>query len=224
MRYAKWTLAAVILLLATSVVWAQCGVVPCPGPCPVVVQPCPAPCPVQPCSQVCACPCAEAVPAALGAGPAALLPCDECAFDAAYARSMYAQNSVIIAVTQYGTQRASNGNLRDISSEINGYLSSANSKLQAWYGVVACAAASPDCAKADAIIAELSAQPASCFDAVYARTLSELVRQSYAADSIGGTRAMTPAMRQQAQFLSGKESDWSFRLDRWVSDNGSTMR
>jgi hypothetical protein len=222
MKYAKLTLATVILLLAASVAWAQCGVVACPAPCPVVVQPCPAPCPVvvQPCPQACACPCPEAVPAAMGAGPASVLPCEGCGFDAAYAGSMYAQNSVIIAVTAYGTQRASNDNLRDISSEINGYLTSANSKLQAWYGVVACSAVAPDCAKADAIIAQLSATPASCFDAVYARTLSELLRQSNAADSIGGTRAMTPAMRQQAQFLSGKEADWTFRLDRWVTDHG----
>jgi hypothetical protein len=160
----------------------------------------------------------------MGAGPAAALPCDECAFDAAYAGSMYAQNSVIIAVTQYGMQRAGNGNLRDISYDINSYLTSANSKLQAWYGVVACGAASPDCGKAQAIIAELSNQPASCFDAVYARTLSELLRQSNAADSIGGTRAVTPKMRQQAQFMSRNEADWAFRLDRWVSDHGSTTR
>ena len=158
----------------------------------------------------------------MGAGPASLLPCESCGFDAAYAGSMYSQNSVIIAVTQYGMQRTSDGNLRDISSEINGYLTSANSKLQAWYGVVACSAAAPDCARADAIIAQLAATPASCFNAVYARTLSELLRQSYNADSIGATRAVTPPMRQQAQFLSRKGADWTFRLDRWVSDHGAT--
>jgi len=160
------------------------------------------------------------VPAAIGAGPAALLPCDTCAFDPAYASNMFAQNSVIIAVTQYGMTRVSNGNLRDISGEISGYLTSANNKLQNWYGVMACSVASPDCGRAQAIIAQLAATPANCFDAVYARTLSELLRQSNAANSIGGQRALTPPMRQQAQFLAGRESDWAFRLDRWVSDHG----
>jgi len=133
---------------------------------------------------------------------------------------MYAQNSVIIAVTEFGMQRANNHNLRDISGEINGYLTSANAKLQAWYGAVACASASPDCARAQAIIAELCATPASCFDAVYARTLSQLLTQSNAADTLGGDRTVTRPMREQAQFLSAKEADWAFRLDRWVSEHG----
>jgi len=162
-----------------------------------------------------------AVPSALGAGPAANLQClNACNFDATYASSMYAQNSVIIAVTQLGMQRAQNDNLRDISSEINGYLTSANNKLQGWYGAVACGAAAPDCGRAQAIIAELSAQPPSCFDTVYARTLSQLVKQAQAADTIGAQQAITPQMKQQAQFLSGKESNWAFRLDRWIGDHG----
>lgn len=226
MRYAKWTLAAVLLVVAASAVYAECGacnvVVPapapvavCPAPCPVA---CPQPCP-QPCPQVCPCP-ATAVPAALGAGPASLLPCDTCAFDPAYASAMFAQNSVILAVTQYGMTRANDGNLRDISGEINGYLTSANNKLQNWYGSMACAVASPDCAKAQAIIDQLAATPANCFNAVYATTLAALLRQSNTADSIGGTRALAPPMRQQAQFLSRKSADWAFRLDRWVAENG----
>lgn len=232
MKYGTWTLAIFVLLLAAPAAWAQCGVgacgipvvqpvqvqCPCPAPCQ-----CPAPCPAPACGpQVCACPCPAAVPAALGAGPAAVLPCAGCGFDATYASQMYAQNSVIIQVTQYGAQRTTDGNLRDISNEINGYLTSANNKLQGWYGAVACSAASPDCARAQAIIAQLQATPASCFNAVYAKTLSQLLQQSYAADTIGGERAMTPQMKQQAQFLSGKESDWSMRLDRWVSDHGAT--
>lgn len=222
MKYAKWTLAIFILALAAPAVWAQCGMGACGIPVaqPVVQCPCPTPCaaPVCPCS----CPCPAAVPAALGAGPAAFLPCAGCGFDAAYAGSMYAQNSVIIQVTAYGAQRATDENLRDISREINGYMTSANNKLQGWYGVVACSTASPDCARAQAIIAQLQTVPASCFNAVYAKTLSQLVQQSYAADSIGGERAMTPKMKQQAQFLSGKESDWSMRLDRWVNEHGAT--
>jgi len=163
------------------------------------------------------------VPASLGAGPAANLQClGPCDFDRNYAASMYAQNSVIIAVTQYGAQRASNDNLRDISSEINGYLTSANAKLQSWYGAVACGAASPDCARAQAIISQLAAVPANCFDAVYAKTLSQLVHQSYAADVTGGQQAVTAPMRQQAQFLSRKEADWGMRLDRWVAEHPAT--
>lgn len=161
----------------------------------------------------------------MGAGPAVGLDCLTCNdFDAAYARQMYAQNSVIIAVTAFGAQRATDDNLRDISSEINGYLTSANGKLQAWYGAVACSAASPDCARAQAIIAQLASTPSNCFNAVYASTLSQLIRQSGAADAIAASRAVTPPMRQQAQFLSGKDSEWTMRLDRWVSDHGATTR
>ena len=161
MRYVHWTLLSVILILAASVVWAQCPIA-CPQPCPVAMQPCPQACPQ-------ACPCPASVPAAMGAGPAAGLQCINCPdFDAAYATEMYAQNSVIIAVTELGMQRANDSNLRDISGEINGYMVSANGKLQGWYGVIACGPVSPNCAEAQAIIAELSAQPASCFDAVYA--------------------------------------------------------
>lgn len=210
MRYAQWNLLTVALVLVASVAWAQC-------PCPVQV-PCPPPCPVV---QPCTCPCPAAVPASLGAGPAANLPCGGCDFDRTYAAGMYAQNSVIIAVTQYGGQRASNENLRDISYEINSYLTSANAKLQAWYGAVACGAASPNCAEAEAIISQLATVPANCFDAVYAQTLSQLVHQSYAADVIGGQQAVTAPMRQQAQFLSGKEADWGMRLDRWVAQHGA---
>jgi hypothetical protein len=230
-RYAVWTLAILTLLVTASAVWAQCPScyarpvqVQCPGACPAR---CPAPCPVpkppcpQPCPQACACPCPTAVPASMGAGPADGLGCMTCPdFDAAYASRMYAQNSVIIAVTQYGGQRTTNDNLRDISGEVNQYLTSANGKLQAWYGAATCGQANPDCGRAQAIIADLANQPDNCFDAVYARTLSQLLGQSNAADTIGGQQAASPQMRQQAQFLSAKESDWTFRLDRWVGDHG----
>ena len=225
MKYAKWTLAIFALVLVASAAWAECGTGVCGIPVaqPVQIQcPCPSPCQAPACPTACACPCPAAVPASLGAGPAAMLPCAGCGFDAAYASSMFAQNSVIIQVTAYGAGRATDENLRDISREINGYLTSANNKLQGWYGVVACSTASPDCARAQAIIAQLQATPASCFNAVYAKTLSQLVQQSYAADSIGGQQAMTASMKQQAQFLSGRESDWSMRLDRWVNDHGAT--
>ena len=159
----------------------------------------------------------------MGAGPAVGLDSLDCPdFDPAYACKMYAQNSVIIAVTAYGAKRATDGNLRAISREINAYLTSANGKLQAWYGAVACGTASPDCAEAEAIISQLATVPANCFDAVYAKTLSQLVHQSYAADVIGGQQAITAPMRQQAQFLSGKEANWGMRLDRWVAQHPAT--
>lgn len=208
MRYAKWALIIAILIFSISAAsLAQCPM-QCPTPCSCQ----------QPC-QTCCCPCPAAVPASLGAGPAADLQCLQCPnFDPAFARKMYAQNSVIIAVTEFGMQRANDGNLRDISREINGYLNSANAKLQSWYGSMSCAQASPDCCRAQAIISELSSQ-CNCFDGVYARTLSELLKQSKAANCLGGERAVTPQMRQQAQFLNGKENDWAFRLDRWVSEH-----
>lgn len=227
MRYARWTLVMAVLLLATSAVWAGCNSCvprtvqvqqPCPVPCPQpVAQPCPQPCP-PPCPVVCPCP--TAVPASVGAGPAALISTLDCPeFDASYASSVFAQNSIIIAVTQYGAQRAQNGNLRDISREIHGYMTSANNKLQGWYGVIACATASPDCARAEAILAQLAAVPDDCFDAVYARTLSELIGQNHAANQLASTRTATVQMRQQAQFLTAKEDDWQMRLDRWVNDH-----
>lgn len=132
---------------------------------------------------------------------------------------MFAQNSVIIAVTEYGMQRTTDGNLRDISGEIHGYLVSANNKLQSWHGGMTCAVASPDCERAQAIIAQLAATPDNCFNAVYAKTLSELLKQSNAANEIGSQRSLTPPMRQQADFLSAKEADWAFRLDRWVNEH-----
>lgn len=228
MRYAQWTLLSVILVLAASVAWAQCPVVvtqpvqvQCVEPCPIALQPCPQACP-EPCPAPCpqACPCPASVPAAIGAGPAAVLQGIECPnFDPAYASSMIAQNSVIIAVTDVGMQRAGDTNLRDISGEINGYLTSANQKLMSWGGAAGCGPAPMDCARVQAILAELVSTPATCFDAVYARTLSQLLTQSQAANTIGGERAVTTPMRDQAQFLASKEADWSFRLDRWVGEH-----
>jgi hypothetical protein len=187
---------------------------PCPPPCPTVCpEPCPPPCPP--------CPCPVSVPAAVGAGPASYLGGLECpCFDPAYAQRMYEQNSVIIAVTDFGAHRAPDKNLRRISREINDYLTSANAKLVCWFTAMCCGGLAADCPRAQAIIADLSAQDCACLDAVYARTLSELLRQSNCADELGGARAVTPQIRQQANFLAGKEANWAFRLDRWVTDHG----
>ena len=132
---------------------------------------------------------------------------------------MYAQNSVILTVTEYGMQRANDRNLRNISGEIYDYVGSANTKLNTWYGQMACVEATPDCARAQMIINELAATPDSCFDAVYAKTLSELLRQSNTANTMGATQTVTPQMREQAQFLAEKEENWAFRLDRWVEEH-----
>ena len=133
---------------------------------------------------------------------------------------MFAQYSTIIAVTQYGEGRAVDHNLRDISREINGYVTSASSKLQGWYGTISCGGQlQPCCDNAQAIIAELAAQPIACFDAVYAKTLSQLLQQANSGDTLGATQAMNVDMRDQAGFMNGKESDWTFRLDRWVTDH-----
>jgi hypothetical protein len=158
----------------------------------------------------------------MGAGPAVGLECLECPdFDPAYACKMYAQNSVIIAVTEYGAKRATDGNLRAISREINAYLTSANGKLQTWRGAMTCDQCTGDCDRAQAIIAQLS-ENCTCFDGIYAKTLSELLHQSDCADTLGGTKAVTPQLRQQAQFLTGKDADWTMRLDRWVGDHSES--
>ena len=212
MKYSAFMMM-IPLLLAGTVVWAA-GPGGCPVTAPAQVK-CPTPCPtMQP-----ACPCPAAVPAAAGAGPARVLAGLECPqFDPAYAQKMYEQNSVIIAVTQFGAQRATDSNLRDISREINGYMTSANSKLAGWFGCRAPMAG--DCPRVQAIIAELSTQCGECFDVAYATTLSTLLKQSNCAEELGGMKAVTQPMRQQAEFLAGKTADWTFRLDRWVSDNG----
>ncbi|MCE5323520.1 hypothetical protein LLG46_09440 [bacterium] len=223
MKYAKLTLISVMLIFAASVVWAQCPtcVQPQAVQCPTCVQPqvkciqcCPSP---QPCPKVCGCPCPSAVPAAMGAGPAADLQCLECPnFDPAYAQKMFGQYTTIAAVTAYGAQHANNSNLRAISREINGYMNSAASKLQGYYYGLTCSRLSVDCGAGQDIIAQF---PCECFDGVYATTLSQLLSQARAADTLGSTRAVTPGMRQQAQFLTSKEGNWIFRLNRWVGDN-----
>jgi len=226
MRYAKWMFITSLLVLAASSVWAQCYVPTdttpaCPQPvqvqCP---QACPQPCPtVEPCPAAC-CPCPASVPAAMGAGPAANLQGLTCPdFDPNYARSMYQQNATIISVAQYGQKRASDKNLRNISGEIAGYLTSANSKMQGWYGTATCGVLGVDCGTAQAIINQLAAVPDNCFDAVYAKTLSQLISQSNSAETIAATDATSKQMRDQARFLADKESDWVFRLDRWVGDH-----
>jgi hypothetical protein len=220
MRYTA-SITMLLLMVAATALWASCPggcgmatrpVVQCPVACP---QPCPKPCPA-PCAP--ACPCPAAVPAAIGAGPAAGLEGLQCPqFDPAYAQRMYEQNSVIIAVTDYGARTAKDGNLRAISREINGYATSANAKLACWFGQ--CAAMGTDCPRAQAIIDELS-QNCACFDGVYAATLSTLLKQSNAANDLARCQGVCGQLRQQAAFLARREADWSFRLDRWVSEHG----
>ena len=153
----------------------------------------------------------------MGAGPAADLQCLECPnFDPAYAGKMFGQYSTIAAVTKYGAEHATDGNLRAISREINGYMNGAATKLQGYYGGLTCGQLSVDCGIAQAIISEF---PCDCFDGVYATTLSQLLGQARAADTLGATRAVTPGMRQQAQFLTAKEGNWIYRLDRWVGEH-----
>lgn len=222
MKYTTAVLTLLMLLLAGSIVWAQCPA-PCPVATPVQVE-CPAPCPAQCPAPQQACPapcpaCPASVPAAVGAGPAGDLEGLACPqFDPAYAQKMYEQNSVIIAVTQYGQQRATDKNLRSISGEINRYMTSANEKLAGWYGN--CAALGTDCPRAQAIINELSQQCGDCFDVAYAKTLSTLLKQSQCAEGLGEAKASAGSMQQQAAFLAEKNADWSFRLDRWVTDHG----
>lgn len=234
MRYTASMLMLLLLVVGTAS-WAACpggcpitrpAQIQCPVACPAPVA-CPKPCPTA-CPKPCpapVCPSCPGVPAAIGAGPALGLEGLQCpAFDPAYAQSMFEQNSVIIAVTEYGARTAQDRNLRAISREINGYLKSANNKLAGMYGTVGCGPLTTDCPRAEAIIAELSSQDCKCFDVVYARTLSELLKQNAAADSLGRVNAVTPGMKQQAAFLSGKEANWTFRLDRWVADKGYTAQ
>ena len=54
------------------------------------------------------------------------------------------------------------------------------------------------------------------FDPAYAQKM----KQSNCAEEIGKMKAVNQPMKQQAEFLTRKTADWTFRLDRWVSDNG----
>ena len=137
-------------------------------------------------------------------------------FDPAYAQRVYEQNATIVAVTEFGRGRTTNDNLRDISGEIHDRLVGANAKITAAYASCGCLTA--DLTRAQEIIAQLCNE--QCFDAAYAKTLSALVKQSQAADGLAGTRAVNTTLQQQARFMTDRESDWAFRLDRWVSDHG----
>lgn len=240
MKYASVFAMLFIMVFAGSALWA-CGCSApqaaasyvCPpmaaGPCavpPVAQCPCAAPvvaaAPCEtppPCLQACpnAC-CSASVPGAIGAGPAPGLAALQCPdFDPAYASRIIQQNNVIIAVAEVGTQRATDRNLRNISGDVRQRLMGANDKIATKYGL--CAPLPTDDARAQAIIAGLCGE-GDCFDMAYAKTLSELVHQSGSADELAGTRAVTPTLHKQAQFMTGQESDWGFRLDRWVTDHG----
>ena len=215
MKYSV-SIMTILFFLAGTAVWAGCPGA-CPAPCPT---PCPKPCP-EPCPTPCPpkCPCPVAVPAGVGSGPAGVLAGLECPqFDPAYAQKMYEQNSVIIAVTEFGGQRATDKNLRNVSGEINRYMTSANGKLAGWFG--SCAPMGADCPRAQAIIAQLSNECGECFDVAYAKTLSTLLKQSNCAEELGNVKSVTEPMKQQAGFLAKKDANWTFRLDRWVTDHG----
>ncbi len=205
MKYAASTLMVMIMMLIGSAVWAACPET-CPGTCPEPVQ----------CPKTC---CEASIPAAIGMGPQGDLMGIGCPdFDPAYIKRVFQQNATIIAVTEYGMQQAANRNLQNISYEINGRLVSANQKLISAYAGCGCLTA--DKSQADAIIAELCGITGNCFDVTYAKTLSALLRQSKDADDLAITKAGDLRLQQQAQFMSGKENDWVFRLDRWVTDHG----
>lgn len=189
-----------IMVLVGSAVWAAC-----PGTCPQPVQ----------CPKIC---CEASIPAAIGMGPQGDLMGIGCPdFDPAYIQRVFQQNATIIAVTEFGMQRATNGNLRDISREINGQLVSANQKMMPAYAGCGCLTA--DQTQAQAIISQLCGSSGECFDVTYAKTLSALLQQSKAADDLAITKAGDLRLQQQAQFMSAKENGWVFRLDRWVTDH-----
>ena len=141
-------------------------------------------------------------------------------FDPAYARGVYDQYATIIAVTEFGMQRVTDKNLRGISGEIRGRLIGANQKLAVAFS--GCGALTADATKAQAIISELCKESANCFDVTYAKTLSALVKQAQGADELAATKSMNSTIKDQAQFMTGVESDWAMRLDRWVTDHDYT--
>lgn len=217
MKYATLAAMLIILVLAATGAWAQCTTecTQCPQPCPTQCpQPCPQPCPTQ-----CPAQCPASVPASIGAGPQADLEGVQCPdFDPAYMSKVYDQNATIIAVTNYGMQRAGDKNLRNISAEINERLVSANNKLETLYA--GCGCLTSDMTKANTIIADLNKECGTCFDVTYAKTLSALVKQLQAADGLVCARSANSQLVQYSRTMSAKEADWAMRLDRWVMDHG----
>lgn len=184
----------------------------CPscGPAPTAQQPA---CEANPCN---AC-CQVAIPGAVGAGPAPALAGLQCPdFDPAYAQKIIEQNNKIIAVTEAGMQQACDRNLRNISGDIRARLISANNKIAERYGIPC--PPPTGAGPAQAIIAGLGC--GECVDMAYAKTLSELVKQSQAADSLAASQAVDVTLNRQGRFMADKEADWAFRLDRWVTAHG----
>ncbi len=209
---------------------------PCPEPCP---KPCPEPCP-EPCPQVCPdpccpetalcppepqCPCPQATPGALGAGPVPGLLDMECAdFDKAYAERMYEQNTAVIALTTQGIQRSTSKNLRDISGEIRTQLTSEDEKLDKWYEQMGCGSIPLNYIRAQTIVDSVEEPRLACFDVAYAKQLIGLLRQSQCAHELAAQKATVPQIRDQAKFAAGYTSDWIFRLERWVCEKGADIK
>lgn len=171
-------------------------------------------CTADPCNNCCQ----VAVPGAIGAGPAFQLQGLQCPeFDTAYAQKIIEQNNLVIAVTEVGMQRACDRNLRNLSGDIRARLMAANNKIVTRFGV--CPPLPTDSARVQAILASLCAQ-GDCFDIAYARTLSELVKQSSAANTLACSRAVDPTLQRQGGFMAEQEAGWAFRLDRWTQAQG----
>jgi len=203
-----------LFAFAGTAVMAQCP--PSPEPCPQVCAPvCPDPCcpetalgPAVP-----QCPCPQATPGALGAGPAPGLLDLECAdFDKAYVERMYEQNTAVIALTTQGIQRSTSKNLRDISGEIRTQLTSENVKLDNWYEEMGCGAIPVHYVRAQTVVDSVREPRLGCFDVAYAKQLIGLLQQSKSAHELAMQMSTIPQVR------------WICRLERWVSEKGANIR
>jgi hypothetical protein len=135
----------------------------------------------------------------------------------------YQQNTTIIAVATQGIQRATDKNLRDISGEIRTRLTSENNKLAAWYAGMGMGTIPVDYSKTQIVVNSLAAANGGCFDILYAQTLSGLLQQAKCADDIAAQKSALPEMKQQAEFMSGVNGDYIFRLNRWLTDRGQAV-
>lgn len=247
MKTATILTVALLFALGATAAWAQCPpepvcpapVVTCPAPapvcppagpvCPAPEPVCPAPvvecpprcCPTQMTTPTAQCPCPTANPAAWGAGPAGDLTGLECQdFDKAYIERMYNLNSTIIALTGEGIQRTTDRNLRDISGEIRTTKTEENIRLASWYSQMGYGTIPVNFERTQAVIGSLNEPMGACFDVAYAQTLSGLLKQSRDANGLAAGQGAFGELMAQANTAGSRDSNYVFRLDRWVTEHG----
>lgn len=206
----------------------------CPTPCPTACETCPAAptcvvaVPVAPPSP-CGCAVAVTVPscaiaAGFGGGPLDALQNAPCgvAFDRVYLENAFPLHSDIIALATEGMNRASDGNLRDLSAKIRQEQIDQNNKLALWYGEMGCGVLSPDyCAPSSVTQCLCDLCPGQQFDMVYAQTMSDMLMKLRDSAAFGATRLQDPRIINQAQLVTRVSQNEIDALQNWIQAHAS---